>query len=171
MINHGITTGALFLCVGMIYERTHTRELDLNAGIGKYMPVYVTFLTFFSLSSLAFPGTNSFIGEFMILAGAFTESKLIAACAIPGAILAAAYMLRMLQKLIWGGTKNPKHTGLSDLNAREIITLAPLLLLVFWIGFGPKPFLNVMHATVANLLEQVNGIQSGAASLAQVILP
>jgi len=171
MINHGITTGALFLCVGMIYERTHTRELHLNAGIGKYMPVYVTFLTFFSLSSLAFPGTNSFIGEFMILAGAFADTKLIAACAIPGAILAAAYMLRMLQKLIWGGTNNPSHIGLSDLNAREIITLTPLLLLVFWIGFGPKPFLNVMHASVANLLEQVNGIQSGAASLAQVILP
>lgn len=166
MINHGITTGALFLCVGMIYERTHTRELDLNAGIGKYMPVYVTFLTFFSLSSLAFPGTNSFIGEFMILAGAFTETKLIAACAIPGAILAAAYMLRMLQKLIWGGTKNPTHTSLSDLNAREIITLAPLLLFVFWIGFGPKPFLNVMHASVANLLEQVTGVQTGVGTLA-----
>ncbi len=171
MINHGITTGALFLCVGMIYERTHTRELSLNAGVGKYMPVYVTFLTFFSLSSLAFPGTNSFIGEFMILAGAFTQTKLIAACAIPGAILAAAYMLRMLQKIIWGGTNNPSHTGLVDLNAREIITLAPLLLLVFWIGFGPKPFLSVMHVSVANLLEQVIEIQSGASSLAQVILP
>jgi NADH-quinone oxidoreductase subunit M len=166
MINHGITTGALFLCVGMLYERTHTRELKLNAGIGKYMPVYITFLTFFSLSSMAFPGTNSFIGEFMILAGAFADTKLIAACAIPGAILAAAYMLRMLQKLIWGGTNNPTHTGLTDLNAREIITLVPLLLLVFWIGFGPKPFLGVMHASVANLLEQVTGAQIGAGTLA-----
>jgi NADH-quinone oxidoreductase subunit M len=166
MINHGITTGALFLCVGMLYERTHTRELELNAGIGKYMPVYITFLTFFSLSSMAFPGTNSFIGEFMILAGAFADTKLIAACAIPGAILAAAYMLRMLQKLIWGGTNNPTHTGLTDLNAREIITLVPLLLLVFWIGFGPKPFLGVMHASVANLLEQVTGAQIGAGTLA-----
>ncbi len=106
----------------------------------------------------------------MILAGAFTESKLIAACAIPGAILAAAYMLRMLQKLIWGGTKNPTHTGLTDLNAREIITLAPLLLLVFWIGFGPKPFLNVMHASVANLLEQVNGVQTGVGTLAAKLM-
>jgi len=172
MINHGITTGALFLCVGMIYERTHTRELALNAGVGKHMPVYVTFLTFFSLSSLAFPGTNSFIGEFMILAGAFAKTKVVAACAIPGAILAAAYMLRMLQKLIWGGIKNPTHTGLSDLNVREIITLAPLLILVFWIGFGPKPFLNVMHASVANLLEQFMTTQTNVGSLAaKLIMP
>ncbi len=172
MINHGITTGALFLCVGMIYERTHTRELALNAGIGKHMPVYVTFLTFFSLSSLAFPGTNSFIGEFMILAGAFTDTKLIAACAIPGAVLAAAYMLRMLQKVIWGGTENPVHNTLSDLNVREIITLTPLLFLVFWIGFGPRPFLNIMHVSVAHLLEQVLGTQMGTSSLtAHVLLP
>ena len=171
MINHGITTGALFLCVGMIYERTHTRELDLNAGVGMYMPVYVTFLAFFSLSSLAFPGTNSFIGEFMILAGGFAESKLIASCAIPGAILAAAYMLRMLQKIVWGGTGNPTHTGLSDLNTREIVTLAPLLLLVFWIGLAPKPFINVIHASVAHLLEQVNGMQAGVAPMAKIMLP
>ena len=171
MINHGITTGALFLCVGMIYERTHTRELDQNAGLGKYMPVYVTFLAFFSLSSLAFPGTNSFIGEFMILAGAFTKSKLVACCAIPGAILAAAYMLRMLQKLIWGGTENPNHTGLTDLNAREIVTLAPLLLLVFWIGLAPKPFISVMHVSVAHLLEQVNGMQTGVAPIANLMMP
>ncbi|MBC8316637.1 MAG: NADH-quinone oxidoreductase subunit M [Desulfobulbaceae bacterium] len=171
MINHGITTGALFLCVGIIYERTHTRELALNAGVGMYMPVYVTFLAFFSLSSLAFPGTNSFIGEFMILAGGFAKSKLIATCAIPGAILAAAYMLRMLQKVIWGGTENPIHTGLSDLNTREIVTLAPLLLLVFWIGLAPKPFINVMHASVAHLLEQVIGMQTGIAPMANVLLP
>lgn len=100
MINHGITTGALFLCVGMIYERTHSRELTKATGLGKYMPIYVTFLAFFSLSSLAFPGTNSFVGEFLILAGGFTKSKIVTACAIPGAVLAAAYMLRMLQKVV-----------------------------------------------------------------------
>ena len=103
MINHGITTGALFIIVGMIYERTHSRELAMAAGVGKFMPIYVTFLGFFSLSSLAFPGTNSFVGEFLVLAGAFSKSKIIAACAIPGAVLAAAYMLRMMQKVVWGG--------------------------------------------------------------------
>jgi NADH-quinone oxidoreductase subunit M len=158
MINHGVTTGALFLCVGMIYERTHSRELALATGVGKYMPFFVTYLAFFSLSSLAFPGTNSFVGEFMVLAGAFVDYKIIAAFAIPGAVLAAAYMLRMLQKVIWGGTNNPNHAanGLVDLNLREIITLAPLLVFVFWIGLGPAPFLDVMHTSVAHLLEQVN---------------
>src|SRR5665647_343613 len=92
MINHGITTGALFLCVGMIYERTHSRELRSATGVGKYMPIYVTFLAFFSLSSFGFPGTNSFVGEFMILAGAFKHSIPLALAAIPGAVLAAAYM-------------------------------------------------------------------------------
>jgi NADH-quinone oxidoreductase subunit M len=162
MINHGVTTGALFLCVGMIYERTHSRELASATGIGKQMPIFVTFLAFFSLSSLAFPGTNSFIGEFLILVGAFGRNLIIAAAAIPGAILAAAYMLRMLQKVIWGGVDNPKQT-LLDLNSREIVTLAPFLLFVFWIGLGPEPFLGVMHTSVAHLLEQVNTAASATA--------
>ncbi|HPX61100.1 MAG TPA: NADH-quinone oxidoreductase subunit M [Deltaproteobacteria bacterium] len=160
MINHGITTGALFLCVGMIYERTHSRELDRAAGLGKYMPVYVTFLTFFSLSSLAFPGTNSFVGEFLILAGSFADHKLISACAIPGAVLAAAYMLRMLQRMIWGRPHNPDHSGIADLNLREICTLAPLLVFVFWIGLAPAPFMKVMNVTVTNLITQVGEKQA-----------
>jgi NADH-quinone oxidoreductase subunit M len=155
MINHGITTGALFIIVGMIYERTHSRELAMAAGVGKFMPIYVTFLGFFSLSSLAFPGTNSFVGEFLVLAGAFSKSKIIAACAIPGAVLAAAYMLRMMQKVVWGGENNPDQSYLLDVNVREIITLAPLLIFVLWIGLNPAPFLDVMHASVANLIQQV----------------
>jgi len=161
MINHGVTTGALFLCVGMIYERTHSRELAQATGIGKQMPIFVTFLAFFSLSSLAFPGTNSFVGEFLILAGGFGRNMIITACAVPGAILAAAYMLRMLQKVIWGGVDNPKHS-LLDLNTREIVTLAPFLLFVFWIGLGPEPFLSVMHTSVAHLLEQVGAAKATA---------
>ncbi len=156
MINHGITTGALFICVGLIYERTHSRELSTASGIGQFMPIYVTFLTFFSLSSLAFPGTNSFIGEFLILVGGFTKSKIITAFAIPGAVLAAAYMLRMLQKIIWGAKPNPNPSVFTDLNLREIATLAPLLIFVFWIGLHPEPFLDVMHTSVSHLLEQVN---------------
>ncbi len=158
MINHGVTTGALFLCVGMIYERTHSRELDSASGVGKFMPIYVTFLAFFSLSSLAFPGTNSFIGEFLILVGAFTKSKIVAGCAIPGAVLAAAYMLRMLQRMIWGSKPNPHPEILSDLSLREIVTLAPLLVFVFWIGLRPEPFLSVMHTSVAHLLAQVHQV-------------
>lgn len=155
MINHGITTGALFLCVGMIYERTHSRELAASAGVGKYMPWFATFLAFFSLSSLAFPGTNSFIGEFLILAGTFEHNKILALAAIPGALLAAAYMLRLLQRVVWGGTQNPEHSGIADLGVREIAILAPFLVLVIWIGLGPKPFLDLMHASITQLVEQL----------------
>ncbi len=171
MINHGITTGALFFCVGMIYERTHSRELAMAAGVGKFMPIYVAFLGFFSLSSLAFPGTNSFVGEFLILAGSFVDYKIIAGCAIPGAVLAAAYMLRMLQRVVWGGTKNPDQSNLLDLNFREIVTLAPLLYFVFWIGLSPEPFMDVMHTSVSHLLDQVGMAQNGGASVAKLMLP
>ncbi|OQX04903.1 MAG: NADH-quinone oxidoreductase subunit M, partial [Desulfobulbaceae bacterium A2] len=156
MINHGVTTGALFLCVGMIYERTHSRELSLATGVGKFMPIYVTFLAFFSLSSFAFPGTNSFIGEFLVLAGTFDQNIVLALAAIPGAMLAAAYMLRMLQKVVWGGVNNPDQSYLKDLCGREILVLLPFLLFVFWIGFGPQPFLNLMEVSVASLVEQLD---------------
>ena len=168
MINHGVTTGALFLCVGMIYERTHSRELSDAAGVGKYMPWYVTFLAFFSLSSFGFPGTNSFIGEFMILVGTFEKDIFLALAAIPGAVLAAAYMLRMLQRVIWGGTNNPDQSYLSDLGFREIFTLTPFLIFVFWIGLGPQPFIDLMHTSVAALLDQLNNWQHQG--VAQVVL-
>jgi NADH-quinone oxidoreductase subunit M len=176
MVNHGITTGALFLCVGMIYERTHSRELKTAAGLGQYMPIFITFLTFFSLSSFGFPGTNSFVGEFMILAGAFEfDTSLgrfpyLALAAIPGAVLAAAYMLRMLQKIIWGGTDNPDQSWISDLNLREIVTLAPFLFFVFWIGLGPQPFLDLIHTSVVQLLDQFHAHQATAVAAANVLL-
>lgn len=171
MINHGITTGALFFCVGMVYERTHSRELARHAGVGKHMPVYVTFLAFFSLSSLAFPGTNSFVGEFLVLAGGFAKSKLVTAFAIPGAILAAAYMFRMLQRVVWGNPQNPDHSGLLDLNTREIVTLTPLLVFVFWIGLSPAPFLKVLHVSVNHLLQQVGGASGEAFTVAKLMIP
>ncbi|MHB8789459.1 MAG: NADH-quinone oxidoreductase subunit M [Desulfobulbaceae bacterium] len=162
MINHGVTTGALFLCVGMIYERTHSRELDVAAGVGKYMPWYVTYLAFFALSSFAFPGTNSFIGEFLVLAGTFKENIPLALAAIPGAVLAAAYMLRLLQRVVWGRATNPDQSHLKDLNLREIVTLAPFLLFVFWIGLGPQPFIDLMHTSVVSLLDQLHSWQQSS---------
>ncbi len=176
MLNHGVTTGALFLCVGMIYERTHSRELLSATGVGKYMPVFVTFLAFFSLSSFGFPGTNSFVGEFMILAGAFQfdtdqgKFPYLALAAIPGAILAAAYMLRMLQKVVWGGTDNPDQSWQTDLNAREIVTLAPFLFFVFWIGLDAKVFINMIHTSVAALLDNLHIHQQQAIAAADLIL-
>jgi NADH-quinone oxidoreductase subunit M len=155
MINHGVTTGALFICVGIIYERLHTRDLSKSAGIGKHMPILAVFLGVFCLSSLGFPGTNSFIGEFLVLTGGYKVSTILILCAIPGVVAAAAYNLRMLQRLAYGGTNNPDHTGTPDLNFREIITLSPLLVFVFWIGLNPQPFVRIMHASVVHLLEQV----------------
>jgi NADH-quinone oxidoreductase subunit M len=160
MINHGVTTGALFIVVGIIYERLHTRDLGETAGIGRTMPVFSLFAGIFALSSLAFPGTNSFIGELLVLAGGFKlatqNSAFIVAmiCVVPGVVLAAAYMLRMLQKVAYGGTRNPDHSHLKDLGLREVVTLTPLLVFVFWIGLHPEPFTRVMDKSVQNLLEQ-----------------
>jgi NADH-quinone oxidoreductase subunit M len=165
MINHGVTTGALFIAVGIIYERLHTRDLGETAGMGKFMPVFAGLLGVFCLSSLAFPGTNSFIGEFLVLAGGFKISKLMVVCAVPGVVIAAAYMLRMLQKVAYGHTDNPDHSQLADLNFREVVTLAPLLVFVFWIGLHPQPFLNVMHASVQHLIEQANSPLAQAVAL------
>jgi NADH-quinone oxidoreductase subunit M len=170
MINHGITTGALFLCIGMIYERTHSRELRDATGVGKHMPIYVTFLTFFSLSSFGFPATNSFVGEFLILAGTFEHSIWLALAAIPGAVLAAAYMLRMLQKIVWGGTDNPDQSWIKDLNVREIVVLAPFLFFVFWIGLGAQPFIDIIHVTVENLLNNYHGFHSQIAAVTELTI-
>lgn len=159
MINHGVTTGALFLCVGIIYERSHSRLISVNSGISKIMPIYIGFLGLFSLSSMAFPGTNSFVGELLVLLGTFVEHRWVGALVIPGVVLAAAYMLRLLQKIAWGGEGNPSF---SDMNLREIVYLAPLAILVLWIGFSPGPFLEVMHASVDHLIQQV---QAGNAAL------
>jgi len=156
MINHGVTTGALFIIVGIIYERLHSRDLEHAAGMGKTMPIFAMFAGVFALSSLAFPGTNSFIGEFLVMTGGFAVSKMMMVCVVPGVILAAAYMLRMLQKVAYGGTHNPDHSRLQDLGLREVITLVPLLVLVFWIGLHPEPFTRIMHASVQHLLEQTH---------------
>lgn len=156
MLNHGITTGGLFIAVGIIYERLHSRELDSAAGLGSRMPVFATCLVIFGLSSLAFPGTNSFIGEFLVLTGGFKVSKLAVICSVPGIVLAAAYLLRMLQRVLYGGTKNPPHVGIPDLSWREKLTLAPLVVLVFWIGLHPQPLTRVMSASVERLVEQTS---------------
>jgi NADH-quinone oxidoreductase subunit M len=164
MINHGVTTGALFIMIGLIYERTHSREISDNSKLGMFMPIYVTFLGIFSLSSLAFPGTNSFVGEFLVLFGAFDKYPLVGALAIPGAILAAAYMLRLLQKMVWDDSDGHGHHGddhgddhhLSDCNFREFIQLAFLTVFVFWIGLHPTPLLDMMDTSVTHLIHQVN---------------
>ena len=152
MVNHGITTGGLFLCVGIIYERTHSREILDNTGLAGPMPRYALFLMIFALSSLGLPGTNSFVGEFLVLAGTFIWGKAATALAALGIILAAAYILWLMQRMVFGIPSPAQRAHLLDLNARETATLVPLVVLVFVIGIFPNPLLTRMHASVAHLL-------------------
>ncbi len=152
MVNHGITTGGLFLCVGILYERTHSRHILDNTGLAGPMPRYALFLMIFALSSLGLPGTNSFVGEFLVLAGTFLWSKIATALAALGVILAAAYILWLMQRVVFGSPSPTHRAHLLDLNARETATLVPLVVLVFVIGIFPNPLLTRMHATVALLL-------------------
>ena len=153
MVNHGITTGALFLCVGIIYERTHSRLIADNGGLAKPMPRYATFLVIFALSSLGLPGTNSFVGEFLVLVGTFLWSKAATALASLGVILAAAYLLYMVQRVVFGVPSARELPHLKDLDPREFGTLVPLVILVFWIGLFPNPLISRMHSTVTKTLE------------------
>jgi len=168
MLNHGITTGALFLCVGVIYERTHTRMIEDFGGLTKRLPVYAAFFMIFTLSSLGLPGMNGFVGEFLILLGAFTSQRIYAVIGTTGIILGAAYMLWMFQRVMFMELK-PKNEKLLDLDWREVLTLAPLAVLVFWIGVFPNPVLNIMHATVSHLLEQVGGHMQLASTAGQLL--
>jgi NADH-quinone oxidoreductase subunit M len=153
MVNHGITTGALFLCVGIIYERTHSRMIVENVGLAKPMPQFATLLVIFALSSLGLPGTNSFVGEFLVLVGTFLWSKAATAFASLGIILAAAYLLWMVQRVVFGLPSPQQLPKLKDLTHREWAILAPLVILIFWIGLYPNPLVSRMHASVTKTLD------------------
>ncbi|MBI5343792.1 MAG: NADH-quinone oxidoreductase subunit M [Deltaproteobacteria bacterium] len=156
MINHGISTGGLFLIIGMIYERRHTREMDEFGGLSKIMPIYAFFAIVIALSSIALPGTNGFIGELLILIGLFKFSLLAAAVSIVGVVLGPLYMLGMCKRVILGKVTKAENERLCDLNLREVITLAPILALIFWIGLYPGYFINLTSASTAHIVEAVN---------------
>jgi NADH-quinone oxidoreductase subunit M len=162
MINHGLSTGALFLLVGMVYEQTHTREFSEYGGLWKLMPVYGAFMLIVSLSSMGLPGLNGFVGEFTILLGAYGSSAIgspwFAGVAALGVIMSAVYILYMFQKIFLGPEGSiveevKKHGhALRDLNVREIVTVVPLLVMIFWIGLYPKPFFALMAPAVDKLV-------------------
>jgi NADH-quinone oxidoreductase subunit M len=160
MINHGLSTGALFLLVGMIYERRHTRDMDAFGGLWKVMPIYGALTLIVTLSSMGLPGLNGFVGEFTILLGAWGAGQpgeplgsfWFAGLAAVGVILAAVYMLFMFQKLFLGPVTKEENRQLKDIHWREIITLVPLVVFIFWIGLYPKPFFALMAPAVEKLV-------------------
>ncbi|MFQ6114767.1 MAG: NADH-quinone oxidoreductase subunit M, partial [bacterium] len=160
MVNHGLSTGALFLIVGMIYERRHTRLIKDFGGLAKQIPIFTTFFMVVTLSSIGLPGLNGFIGEFLILLGTFLSSKLFAILAATGVILAAVYMLWMFQRVMFGKLDKEENKRLLDLSAREIAVLVPIVVFIVLIGVYPNAFLKKMEPTVNHLIETVQTKQA-----------
>jgi len=157
MFNHGITTGALFLVVGLLYERTHTRQISDYGGLMKIIPVYTIFFGLFALASMAVPGTNGFIGELLILSGAFEVNAAAGVAAIVGAMLAAVYMLSLFKRVALGTAATFEGPNILDVNPREMSGIIVLAIFVIWIGFYPKLFLSILKPTLDHLLTQVLG--------------
>jgi len=156
MVNHGLSTGALFLIVGMIYERRHTRMIEDFGGLAKVMPVFAIFFMIVTLSSIGLPGLNGFVGEFLILLGTFKSNVVYAVFAATGVILAAVYMLWMFQRVMFGEVTKEENKHLKDLSFREIGILVPILIFIFWIGIYPKTFLSKTETSVRHFLTELN---------------
>src|SRR5256884_3776316 len=155
MINHGISTGALFFLVGMIYERRHSRLIAAYGGIARVVPLFAAILTFVSLSSIGLPGTNGFVGEFLVLVGAFRTHPVAAGIAATGVIVAAAYLLWALQRVIFNPLDKPENEKLLDLTPRELAVLLPLVACIVWIGVYPKPILDRMEPAARQFIGSV----------------
>ena len=166
MLNHGVSTGALFLLVGIVYERRHNRMIAEYGGLAKVMPVYAIIFMIITMSSIGLPTLNGFIGEFTILIGAFHHSWVWALFGATGIVLGAAYMLWLYQRVFFGELSNEKNKDLQDLNRREQWTLIPLVVLAFWIGLYPKPFFDRMAPTVDRVLERVQVAMPDSATAA-----
>jgi NADH-quinone oxidoreductase subunit M len=157
MVSHGLVSGALFLCVGVVYDRMHTRDIDRYGGVAATMPRYAAVFMLFTMASVGLPGTSGFVGEMLVLVGAFQASQWAALFAATGLILGAAYMLWLYRRVCFGALTKPDLKKLTDLNAREIWIFAPLVILTIALGVYPKPVLDVLHPSVQKLQEQVLG--------------
>ncbi|MBI08105.1 MAG: NADH-quinone oxidoreductase subunit M [Rhodospirillaceae bacterium] len=164
MLSHGFVSGALFLCVGVVYDRIHSREITRYGGLVNRMPKYAFVFMLFMLASVGLPGTSGFVGEFLIMLGAFEVNTWVAFLIATGMVLGAAYMLYLYRRIIFGDLTKEDLKSILDLNAREIATFTPLVVLVLWMGIYPAPFLDMISASVANLIDNYHGALAAAGS-------
>ncbi|RIL05812.1 MAG: NADH-quinone oxidoreductase subunit M [Proteobacteria bacterium] len=162
MVNHGLSTGALFLLVGMVYERRHTRQISAFGGIAKPMPVFALLFGIVAMSSIGLPGLNGFVGEFLILAGAFVVNPWVGTAAAFGVVLAAAYLLWAYRRMFFGPVEEPENRALIDLDWRERFVILAVVVPIFWIGVNPNPFLRRLDASVSDLLHQMETRKAAA---------
>lgn len=155
MLSHGLVSGALFLCVGVIYDRLHTREIDRYGGLSNNMPKYALFFMLFTMASVGLPGTSGFVGEFLALVGAYGANSWVAAVATTGIILGAGYMLYLYRRVAFGEAKNPDASAMIDLSAREFLLLAPIAAVVLWMGVYPESFMAPMRRDIGTLLARI----------------
>ncbi|MEX0840744.1 MAG: NADH-quinone oxidoreductase subunit M, partial [Xanthobacteraceae bacterium] len=171
MLSHGIVSAALFLCVGVVYDRMHTREIAAYGGLVNRMPVYAVIFMIFTLANVGLPGTSGFVGELLTLLGTFKVNPWVAGLATLGVILSAAYALWLCRKVIFGKLERPELAGIKDLDWREIVTLGPLVVLTLIFGLYPKPVLDLSAASVDQLLENYTRALEAAKTAAAVMTP
>jgi NADH-quinone oxidoreductase subunit M len=155
MLNHGIVTGAMFTMIGAVYERSHSRDIAKNLGLGRYLPHFMFFWGLFGLASFGFPGTNGFVGEFMILLAAFDSHVGLGLACVPGALLAAAYILKVTLKMAWGSPASPKGAGWPDLKRKEWAYLVVPAAAVLWLGLAPGGVLGLINPSVEDALARL----------------
>jgi NADH-quinone oxidoreductase subunit M len=168
MLSHGVVSGALFLCVGVVYDRIHTREIAAYGGLVNRMPLYAAVFMLFTMANVGLPGTSGFVGEFLTLIGTFRVNVEVATLATIGVILSAAYALWLYRKIIFGRLEKPLLAGILDLDGREIVAFVPLVALTILLGVYPKPVLDMSQASVAALVENYNHALGAAKTAALV---
>jgi NADH-quinone oxidoreductase subunit M len=170
MINHGISTGALFLLIGMIYERKHSRAIDAYGGIARVVPMFAALLTLVSLSSIGLPATNGFVGEFLVLLGSFKPYPIFTTIATTGVIFAAAYLLWAIQRIIFNPLDKKENEHIPDLNWREVSLMAPLVAVIIWLGVYPAPVLRRMETAAQALVTRVETSSAAPAAVPANVL-
>jgi NADH-quinone oxidoreductase subunit M len=162
MINHGISTGALFFLVGMIYERRHSRMIDAYGGIARTVPLFAALLTIVSLSSIGVPGTNGFVGEFLVLLGSFRTHPVLSVISATAVIFAAAYLLWAIQRILFNPLDKAENEHIPDLNRRELALMTPIIAGIIWLGVYPAPVLRRMEVAATRFVQQVEARALGA---------